>query len=76
MKIENSVSLSAELGSDVWSVFTSSSALFYPEERLHGGERKTGISNITSEIEYRLQSVEYFNNPGCNCVSSGIYFQD
>lgn len=31
---------SAELGSDVWSVFTSSSALLHPEERLHGGEKK------------------------------------
>lgn len=31
---------SPELGSDVWSVFTSSSALFYSEERLHGGEKQ------------------------------------
>lgn len=69
------MSLSAELGSDVWSVFTSSSALFYPEERLHGGERKTGISNITSEIEYRLQSVEYFNYQDAVVCHLGFIFR-
>lgn len=29
---------SPELGSDLWPVLTSSSTLFYPEKRLHGGE--------------------------------------